>query len=168
MPVNLFLFFILYLNVLFPVDNEHKFYVSTTSIEFKSKSKSLQIISQLFTDDLQLIISEQDESIILDPDSDLEFIDQLIENYFKKNLVFSSEGVNIPYVFLGKEYLNDITKCFIELNFSEVPKNVELSNELFLSLFKEQQNIVHFKNLDQRKSYLLHKNKRSVLLKLAP
>ena len=115
-----------------------------------------------------MIISEQDESIILDPDSDLEFIDQLIENYFKKNLVFSSEGVNIPYVFLGKEYLNDITKCFIELNFSEVPKNVELSNELFLSLFKEQQNIVHFKNLDQRKSYLLHKNKRSVILTLAP
>lgn len=166
MPLNLF--FIFYLNVLFPNDKEHKFYVSTTSIEFKSKSKSLQITSQLFTDDLQLIMSEQDESIILDPDSNLEFIDQLIESYFKKNLVFSSEGINIPYVFLGKEYLNNITKCFIELKFSEVPNKVELSNELFLSLFKEQQNIVHFKNLDQRKSFLLHKNKRSVILTLVP
>ena len=168
MPVNLFLFFIFYLSVLFPNDNEHKFYVSTTSIEFKSKSKSLQITSQLFTDDLQLIISEQDESIILDPDSDLEFIDRLIENYFKKKLVFSSEGINIPYVFLGKEYFNDITKCFIELKFSVVPNKVELSNELFFSLFKEQQNIVHFKNLDRRKSFLLHKNKRSVILTLVP
>jgi len=166
--MNYFLFFIFYINVLFITDNGHKFYVSTTTIEFKPISKSLQITSQLFTDDLQLIMREQDESIILDPDSDLEFIDQLIENYFKKNLVFSSEGINIPYVFLGKEYFNDITKCFIELKFSVVPNKVELSNELFLSLFKEQQNIVHFKNLDRRKSFLLHKNKRSVILTLVP
>ena len=33
---------------------------------------------------------------------------------------------------------------------------------------KEQQNIVHFKNLGQRESYLLHKNKRSVTLNLLP
>lgn len=166
--MNLFLFFIFYFNVLFINDNGHKFYVSTTTIEFKPTSKSLQITSQLFTDDLQLIMREQDESIILDPDSDLEFIDELIENYFKKNLVFSSKGINIPYVFLGKEYLNDITKCYIELKFTEAPNKLELSNELFLSLFKEQQNIVHFKNLGQRESYLLHKNKRSVTLNLLP
>ena len=166
--MNLFLFFIFYFNVLFITDNGHKFYVSTTTIEFKPTSKSLQITSQLFTDDLQLIMREQDESIILDPDSDSEFIDQLIENYFKKNLVFSSKGINIPYIFLGKEYLNNITKCFIELKFTETPNKLELSNELFLSLFKEQQNIVHFKNLGQRKSYLLHINKRSVTLNLSP
>ena len=32
----------------------HKFYVSTTEIEFKEDSKSLQITSQLFIDDIEL------------------------------------------------------------------------------------------------------------------
>jgi hypothetical protein len=67
---------------------------------------------------------------------------------------------------LGKEYKNDITKCYIELRLAEVPDNIELYNGLFLSLFNEQQNIIHFKNADQRKSYLLHQKKSRVSLSM--
>jgi len=166
MPMFFFLFLTFWFNHLVFADHEHKFYVSTTSIEWKPKIKSLQISTQVFTDDIQLILSQHDQSIYLDPDSNTEVINQLIINYFKKTLIFTFNGVPISYAFLGKEYVNDITKCFIELKFKEVPNKIEFSNELFLSLFEDQQNIVHFKNLDQRKSYLLHKNKRSVLLTL--
>jgi hypothetical protein len=47
-----------------------------------------------------------------------------------------------------------------------VPDNIELYNGLFLSLFNEQQNIIHFKNADQRKSYLLHQKKPRVSLSM--
>ena len=166
MPINLF--FIFYLNVLFTIDNEHKFYVSTTSIEYKVESKSLQIISQLFTDDIESIIRQQDENVTLDPDSDEENIDQLIAKYLKKTLIFSSKGKQIEYDFLGKQYLNDITKCFIELKLREVPNELELQNKLLLSLFENQQNIIHFKNLDKRKSYLLHRDNQYISLILKP
>jgi hypothetical protein len=166
MPMIFFLFLTFCFNDLFISDYGHKFYVSTTTIELKSTSKSLQITTQLFTEDIQLILRQQDQSIYLDPDSDMEVIDQLIVSYFNKTLIFTSDGIPIPYTFLGKEYLNDITKCFIELKFTQFPNKIELSTELFLSLFEDQQNIIHFKNLDQRKSYLLHKNNRSVSLTL--
>jgi hypothetical protein len=168
MPMIFFLFLTFWLNDLVFTDHEHKFYVSTTSIEWKPTSKSLQITTQLFTDDIQSILSQHNQSIYLDPDSDTEVINQLIINYFKKTLIFTFDGIPISYAFLGKEYVKDITKCFMELKFKEVPNKIKLSNELFLSLFEDQQNIVHFKSLDQRKSYLLHKNKRSVLLTLKP
>jgi len=143
LPLTIYLFFISFLNGI--QTNTHKFYVSTTTVEFKSEAKTIEIISQVFTDDR---------------------IDALIANYFKQTLQFSSKGELLDYVFLGKEYKNDITKCYIELQLAEVPDNIELYNGLFLSLFKEQQNIIHFKNADQRKSYLLHQKKPRVSLSM--
>jgi hypothetical protein len=90
----------------------------------------------------------------------------LIANYFKQNLQFSSKGELLDYVFLGKEYKNDIAKCYIELQLAEVPDTIELYNGLFLSLFNDQQNIIHFKNADQRNSYLLHQKKPRISLSM--
>jgi hypothetical protein len=163
-----FLFFSFWFSNQSNADQGHKFYVSTTTIEFKMDTKSLQITSQLFTDDIESIVQNINEGLSLDPDSDQEVINQLISNYFKQTLKFTSEGSVIDYVFLGKEYKNDITKCYLELNFSKVPSQIELFNGLFLSLFEEQQNIVHFKNLGERKSFLLHKNNSRISLVLSP
>lgn len=168
MPLNFLLCLIFSFYGLNHSADEHKFYVSTTTIEFKAESKTLQIISQLFTDDIESIIRQQDDKIRLDPDSDEDAINQLIADYFKQTLVFTSRGKPVEYVFLGKEYKNDIIKCFIELELKEVPSHLELINTLLLSSFEEQQNIVHFKNLGQRKSYLLHQNKQRILLSLEP
>lgn len=162
-----FLFMVVWLNVQNSKNTDHKFYVSTTSIEFKEQTKSLQITSQLFTDDIESILQQKDVGITLDPDSDSKVIDQLIANYFRQTLKFTSGGNSIEYVFLGKEYKNDITKCYIELKFVEVPDQVELFNGLFFSLFEEQQNIVHFKSFGERKSYLLHKNSSRISLVLS-
>jgi hypothetical protein len=140
--------------------------VSTTTVEFKSETKTIEIISQVFTDDLESVLKLKDKELALDPDSDQERIYVLIANYFKQNLQFSSKGELLDYVFLGKEYKNDIAKCDIELQLAEVPDTIELYNGLFLSLFNDQQNIIHFKNADQRKSYLLHQKKPRVSLSM--
>ena len=78
MPIIFFLFLTFWLNDLVFADHKHKFYVSTTSIEWKPTSKSLQITTQLFTDDIQSILSQHNHSIYLDPDSDTEVILSLI------------------------------------------------------------------------------------------
>lgn len=168
MPINLFLILFFLFNTPSPDRNKHKFYVSTTLIEFKSETKSLHITSQIFTNDIESVLKQKDEDLSLDPDSNSESIDELIVNYFKKTLTFANGEKKIDYIFLGKEYKNDITKCYMELKFTKVPNKIELFNGLFLSLFEEQQNIVHFKNLNKSKSYLLHQKKPSVSLVLIP
>jgi hypothetical protein len=97
-----FLFFSFWFSNQSNADQGHKFYVSTTTIEFKMDTKSLQITSQLFTDDIESIVQNINEGLSLDPDSDQEVINQLISNYFKQTLKFTSEGCVIDYVFLGK------------------------------------------------------------------
>ena len=164
LPLTIYLFLLSLLNGI--QTNTHKFYVSTTSVEFKSETKTIEIISQVFTDDLESVLKLKDKELALDPDSDQERIYVLIANYFKQNLQFSSKGELLDYVFLGKEYKNDIAKCYIELQLAEVPDTIELYNGLFLSLFNDQQNIIHFKNADQRNSYLLHQKKRRISLSM--
>ena len=154
LPLTIYLFLLSLLNGI--QTNTHKFYVSATTVEFKSETKTIEIISQVFTDDLESVLKLKDQ----------ERIDVLIANYFKQTLQFSSKGELLDYVFLGKEYKNDIAKCYIELQLAEVPDTIEIYNGLFLSLFNDQQNIIHFKNADQRKSYLLHQKKPRISLSM--
>ena len=129
LPLTIYLFLISFLNGI--QTNTHKFYVSTTTVEFKSEAKTIEIISQVFTDDLEAVLKLKDQELTLDPDSYQERIDALIANYFKQTLQFSSKGELLDYVFLGKEYKNDITKCYIELRLAEVPDNIELTMACF-------------------------------------
>ena len=64
----------------------------TTTVEFKSEAKTIEIISQVFTDDLEAVLNLKHQEFTLDPDSDQERIDALIANYFKQTLQFSSKG----------------------------------------------------------------------------
>jgi len=146
----------------------HKFYVSTTEIEFKEDSKSLQITSQLFIDDIELQLRSNQNDLKLAPDSNAVLVDSLLRNYFENALQFSAQGKEFNFTFLGKEYKNDVVQCYLELQFEEVPVQIELKNTLLLNLFEEQQNIVHFKFQGQRKSFLLHQKKPSVSLSLSP
>ena len=62
----------------------HKFYVSTTEIELKKESKTLQITAKLFIDDLELLLQQTDKSLRLDKDSNVKLIDSLLKNELKK------------------------------------------------------------------------------------
>ena len=153
-----------------PFDSEeidHKFYVSTTTIEYNLTTQSLQISAQVFTEDLETALREKNQELRLDPDSNQDLIDQNISIYLKEKLQFFIGESQLDYNFLGKEYVNDITKCYLELTFETPPAQIKLFNRLFFNLFIDQQNIVHFKNLTERKSYLLHKKEPAVILSFA-
>lgn len=136
----------------------HKFYVSTTVIVYKEAQQSLQITSQIFIDDLELLLRKENANIRLAPDSKQVEIDSLVGLYFKKKLKIQTDGAPLPIHYLGKEYKNDIAVHYLELNLKEVPKSIRIENQVFLELFEDQKNIIHFKHKQTRKSFLLHKN----------
>jgi len=133
----------------------HNFYVSTTSIKFVSEEKTLQITVQVFLDDFEAALQHQEnEKIKLTPGVSKKEIDSLVEGYFKKNIIFKTEGEVIDFDFLGKVYKNDLLLAYMELK--RVPTNTELSlkNTLLFNLLPDQKNIIHLKVGSKRKSFL--------------
>ncbi len=82
------LFFYVLLNIFqlpFTDFETHKFYLSTTEIEYKKEFKTFQIITQLFIDDLELLLQQQEKSLRLFPDSNTKNSDSLLKFHLKKN-----------------------------------------------------------------------------------
>ena len=67
---------------------------------------------------------------------------------------------------MGREYKNDIIQCYIEVTIPNNSKKIILRNRMFFNLFKEQQNIIHFKNQEKRESFLLHNESDTVVFYL--
>ncbi len=147
-------FFIL--PVLVSNTKEHEYYVSVTKIEYAKKQQSLQIISQIFIDDFEALLRKRyDENITLAPDSDSKIIDTYMERYLSDKLNIKVNGSILNFNFIGKEYKDDITYCYLEIENITNIKSLEVINQTLFDLFPEQQNIVRLKMLGENRSFLL-------------
>ena len=161
-PSILFLF----LTFLSKNQDDHKFYVSTTNLVYKKEKSSLQITSQLFIDDIELLLQLDNPKLTLYPDSNSKKIDLALEDILKKTLKIRIDQDWKNYSFLGKEYKNDILQCYMEIEGTISPKIITVQNTILFSLFEDQQNIIHFKNGNKRKSFLLHSDNKMIRFSL--
>ena len=147
----------------------HKFYVSVTNINYSEKDEALQITTRIFIDDFEKVLQERygfQANLATDEESDLA--DEYIEKYLNTKFVIKVNGENRGYTFLGKKYDSDVMICYLELNKIELPKltTIEVQNEILTDLFDEQQNVVHFKLKDKKKSFVLVKENNKGMLNL--
>lgn len=136
----------------------HKFYVSVTNVEYSEKSQSLQIISRIFTDDMEEVLrARYDFEASLGTESESAEADAYIERYLRTKFSVSVNGVKQEYQFLGKRYDKDLLMCYIEVPGVDAAslKSVEVTNTLLTDLFDEQRNLVHFSIKGQKKSFVL-------------
>tara|TARA_B100000287_G_C20593690_1_gene765253 strand:- start:283 stop:780 length:498 start_codon:yes stop_codon:yes gene_type:complete len=158
-----FFFFFLLFKPSIDIKNDHKFYVSTTSIVYKENRKTFEITSQMFIDDMETLLRLADKDIKMLPDSNIKLIDELIESSLRKYFQIKINKKFIDFDFVGREYKNDIIQCYIEVMIPDNPKKITLRNRMFFNLFKEQQNIIHFKNQEKMESVLLHNESDTVV-----
>lgn len=153
--LSLFLAFLLF-PILNSNNNTHEYYVSVTEIEYVETQNSLQIISQIFIDDFETLLRKRyDETITLDVDNEPEVVEDYMNRYLRDKLKINVNGSAVNFKFIGKEYKEDITYCYLEVeNVSEI-KSIELSNQILFDVFSDQQNIVRMKLLNRNKSFLL-------------
>lgn len=135
---------------------KHEYYVSVTEIQYAEEQQSLQIISQIFIDDLEKLLKERyDDSIKLAPDNDAELIENYIKRYIGYKLQIKVNGKALNFKFIGKEYKEDIAYCYLEIeNISKI-KSLVVTNKILFDILPEQQNIVRLKLYDKNKSFLL-------------
>ncbi|MCB0374307.1 MAG: hypothetical protein KDD04_00135 [Sinomicrobium sp.] len=147
----------------------HKFYLSVTQIEYAGNEQSLQIISRIFIDDLEKILEER---YGINPElatkNEMKNSDDFIKKYLSYHFKLSINGKNRPFTYIGREYENDIVKCYMEVDAVDISavKDITVENTILFDAFEEQKNIVHFKINNKRKSFVLSKENDKGLLNL--
>ena len=135
----------------------HKYYISNTQIEYVKAEKSIQIISRVFIDDLEKVLTERYEKAITINDVSGNENDAYLKDYLNTKLQFKINNKERTLNFVGKEISGNLIKCYLEINKVKHLKSIEVSNQILLDLFAEQQNITKLNINNTTKSYLLSK-----------
>ena len=131
--LSIFLFFVY--SIFIPKKIEHKFYVSTTTIEFKEEKNVIQITCQLFIDDVEKSLNRYQEDIKLAPDSNKLEIDKLLKKSLKKSILILIDGKTLDLIYIGREYKNDILQCYFEANAPASSLNLSIENRTFFDWY---------------------------------
>ncbi len=146
----------------------HKFYVSVMQIDYNKEEQSLQIISRVFIDDLEEVLRKRyDDTIRLEVDKETDGAEEYIQKYFNQKISFLINGKESSFTYLGKEYEDDLIIFYLEIENVNSFESLEISNQILMDLFEEQQNIVHVKKENNRKSLILEKRRDSGMLKFS-
>ncbi|NDB02339.1 MAG: hypothetical protein EBY38_01530 [Flavobacteriaceae bacterium] len=134
----------------------HKFYVSTTNIEYNSASQNLEMISRIFTDDLEAVLRQRyDPELKLNPENESEGQEELIKKYILRQWRIQNGDAVHELNYLGHQFDIDQVKLFIEVPLGMHPNRLFIENKTLFDLTSEQQNVIHVKVGDQRRSLLL-------------
>ena len=140
---------------LFGLAPVHNFYVSTTSVRYVPNENSFQITTQVFLDDFESALRlNGNENISLTPDGSQVKIDSLIEDYFRKNIIFIAKGEKMNFDFLGKVYKMDVLVAYMELKIDTIVSPLSIKNTILFDYLRDQKNIIHLKLASKRKSFL--------------
>ena len=139
--------------------NLHKIHVSLTNIVYKKESKTLQITTRLFIDDIENALQKKYHSTTeLNTERELDNTDALLQKYFQENFVLQLNDKNITLQFLGKEYDENIVYVYFEMKNIPDFKQLYLKNTLLFNIFDDQQNIVKIKKDKYQKTLFFKAN----------
>ncbi len=143
----------------------HETYLSVTEIEYNKEQKSLQIISRVFIDDLENVLSKRyQKDISLSYEEDLEVNKEIIAKYLDKKFNLTVNGQVLKLKLLGSKFDADQVVMFIECTNVDDFGEFRVENLILTDLFDSQKNIVHVKNNGTIESMLLVKGNGSKTL----
>lgn len=123
----------------------HPIHVSVTEIEYSEKHKSLQIVSRIFIDDLELSIRAKlnDETLdILHPKTGLT-TDKLVQDYLQDHFRVRLDGKPVKINFLAHEIEDVAIICYLEIEGVKKLKTIEITNSVIQETHNDQSNLVH-------------------------
>lgn len=137
----------------------HKFYLSVTLIEYKTDQNSLQVTSKLFLDDLEYAMNQIPgiKPFEIGNDSEPKNLEQLYVTYLKDHFKIVADNVKKDFVYIGNEIKGDQIVFYLEYENLQKPKMIQINNTLLVSAINEQQNLVHIKDGNKKKSILMDK-----------
>ena len=138
----------------------HPIHISVTEIDYNQKNKSLEIVSRIFIDDLELSVrsQKQNESLeLLNPVGGTT--DQLVTAYLAEHLRVRVDGKAAKINYLAHEIDDLAIVCYLEIEGVRKLKNIEVTNSVIQETHADQSNLVHVTYLGPVKSMRLTRDK---------
>jgi len=144
-------FFTLLFLLVFP----HKYYVSTTLIDFDNKTQSFEITLKVFYDDLEKDLKLDSKKV--DYIKDYEYLNEIYKPYLNQNfqINFDNEAILINY--LGFEKRQDQINFYMEINSDLLGQSIDIQNSILYNSFPNQKNIILIRKGKFRKSFIQDK-----------
>jgi hypothetical protein len=143
----------------------HKYYLSLTQINYKSEAKSIQIIINVFMDDIETALnSDYAIDLQLTTKKELENNDIYFEKYLREKLDFKVNGIPKKFNYIGKEYDGDLVYFYLEIENVDAVNDINIQNNILTKHFPKQQNLIKTKVGKKHKSVLLTKDENSAKL----
>ncbi len=143
----------------------HKFYLSLSQIEYIKDKKSIQIIINVFMDDIELAINELNQiDLQLTTKKELPKNDNYFKKYLANHFQISIDGKKQECKYIGKEYEGDLVYFYLEITGIESITNLEVKNTILVQHFEDQQNLIKAKINNIHRSKLLSKKTNKALL----
>jgi hypothetical protein len=138
---------------------DHKFYASITKIEYVKERQTLQIISKIFVDDLEDVLQQRyDNTLSLNTPKETDKEETFLKEYLNKKIEIAINGKPVTFSYVGREYDIDIINVYLEISGVSEVNTLGITNEILMEMFEDQQNIIHFKSGDIRRSIVLEKD----------
>lgn len=118
----------------------HPIHISVTEIEFNEKTKSLEIITRIFTDDLELSVRKQ----INEPELDLlnpkngKTTEELVESYLREHFKIKLDGKLQAMSYLGHEQEGFALVCYFEIENVKKFNTIEVFNDVIMETHDDQ------------------------------
>lgn len=146
--------------------NAHKYYLSLTQIEYKSDTQSIQIILNVFIDDMETALNDIHKvNLQLDTKKELKKSDIYFKKYLTKNLHLKANNKELTFRYLGKEYEGDNIFFYLEIDDVKNLESLQISSTILVQHFPKQQNLIKAKANGVNRSKLLTKGNDKALLK---
>lgn len=157
---------LLFILPLFAFSSIHKYYVSLSDIQYNAKNKSVEIIMNVFIDDIEEALNKD-----FNIDAQISNLNEVanINGYFKeyleKNFKITINSEAKTYNFLGKEYDGDTVYFYLEIENILDIKTINITNTVLVNHFSKQENLIKVKVGSKMKSLILTKRNDKGLLK---
>jgi hypothetical protein len=123
----------------------HPLHVSVTEIEYDEQEKELEIVTRIFTDDLETAIradAKLPELDLLNPPAG-QTTDALVKQYVLSRMRITLDGKVQRLNFIGIEKDDDAITAYIQVSQVKRWKTITVLNNIIHETYDDQSNIVH-------------------------
>ncbi|MDO6676346.1 hypothetical protein Q4517_12405 [Tenacibaculum sp. 1_MG-2023] len=143
----------------------HKYYVALTEIEYREDTQSVQMIMNVFMDDIELAINKDyNTNLQIATKNELPSINEYYYKYLKTHFKVTINNKEAVYKFIGKEYDGNIVYFYLEIENVSLPKSIKIENDILVDHFPDQQNLIKATVKKERKSLFLSSDNDKGLL----
>lgn len=141
--------------VVFSSFSAHKFYVSVTQVVYNETTKTIELSSRIFIDDLEKALQKRHQTkLYLDTPKQHPEAEELITKYFQDNFLATINGKSQQLVLKSLTFENDVLILVFTTKTIKTIKKISFKNTLLFDTYTEQQNIVHIEIKKVKKSFL--------------